>query len=71
MRTLVDIGDKEIEALDKLAAEEKVSRAALIRRAIADLLQKRTETDVADAFNLWGPDTKDGLALQEELRQEW
>lgn len=71
MRTLVDIGDKEIQALDKLAAEEKVSRAALIRRAIADLLQKRTETDVADAFNLWGPDTKDGLALQEELRQEW
>lgn len=71
MRTLVDIGDKEIEALDKLATEEKVSRAALIRRAIADLLQKRTETDVADAFNLWGADTKDGLALQDELRQEW
>ena len=71
MRTLVDIGDKEIQALDKLAAEEKVSRAALIRRAIADLLQKRTETDVADAFNLWGPETKDGLVLQEELRHEW
>ena len=71
MRTLVDIGDKEIQALDELAAEENVSRAALIRRAIDDLLRKQAKRAVSDAFNLWGPEAKDGLALQEELRQEW
>jgi predicted transcriptional regulator len=71
MRTLVDIGDKEIQALDQLAAEKNVSRAALIRRAIDELLQKQAGKAVADAFNLWGPEAKDGLILQEELRQEW
>lgn len=71
MRTLVDIGDKEIQALDELAAEENVSRAALIRRAIDDLLQKQAKKAVSDAFGLWGSEAKDGLAFQEELRQEW
>lgn len=71
MRTLVDIGDKEIQALDELAAEENVSRAALIRRAIDDLLQKQTKKAVSDAWGLWREEAKDGLAFQEELRQEW
>lgn len=71
MRTLVDIGDKEIQALDELAAEENVSRAALIRRAVDDLLQKQAKKAVNDAFGLWGSEAKDGLAFQEELRQEW
>lgn len=71
MRTLVDIGDQEIQALDELAAEENVSRAALIRRAIDDLLQKQARKTVSDAFGLWGSEAKDGLDVQEELRQEW
>lgn len=71
MRTLVDIGDKEIQALDELAAEENISRAALIRRAVDDLLQKQVKKAVSEAFGLWGSEAKDGLVFQEELRQEW
>jgi len=38
MRTLVDLGDAQIRALDDLSKKEKTSRAALIRRAIDDYL---------------------------------
>ena len=71
MRTLVDIGDKEIRALDQLATEQKVSRAALIRQAVKELLARKTQETSGDAFGLWGKSAKDGLSYQQELREEW
>ena len=41
MRTLVDLGDSQIQALDELSKKDKRSRAALIRQAIDDYLAKR------------------------------
>jgi metal-responsive CopG/Arc/MetJ family transcriptional regulator len=43
MRTLVDLGDAQIQALDDLSKKEKRSRAALIRQAIDDYLGKRRD----------------------------
>lgn len=71
MRTLVDIGDPEVKALDRLAQREKVSRAALIRKAIDDFLVRNSSTSEAEAFGLWGNRTVDGLAYQEDVRSEW
>lgn len=71
MRTLVDIGDAQIRALDALAQQQKQSRAALIRKAIDDFLAKRRSTDERDAFGLWGDRKLDGLAYQNEVRREW
>lgn len=71
MRTLVDIGEKEIEALDQMAVEKRVSRAALIRKAIKALLEKEASATSENAFGSWGASTKDGLEYQEELRREW
>jgi metal-responsive CopG/Arc/MetJ family transcriptional regulator len=71
MRTLVDIGDNELRALDDLARRESKSRAALIRAAVADYLAKHRRTPTVDAFGLWGNRKTDGLAYQEELRREW
>jgi glutamine synthetase len=71
MRTLVDLGDAQIEALDELSKKEKRSRAALIRQAIDDYLAKRRSKKEGDAFGLWGKRKVDGLAYQEKVRSEW
>jgi predicted transcriptional regulator len=73
MRTLVDIPDDQVAQLNKLAAEERVSRAALLREAIADLLAKKhppNDDAIAAAFGI-RPDMEDGLTYQERLRSEW
>jgi metal-responsive CopG/Arc/MetJ family transcriptional regulator len=70
MRTLVDLGDAQVEALDELSKRENRSRAALIRQAIDDYLVKR-RSGGDDAFGLWGKRKVDGLAYQEKARREW
>jgi metal-responsive CopG/Arc/MetJ family transcriptional regulator len=71
MRALVDIGESQIQELDRLAKKEKQSRAALIRRAIDDYLEKRSAKIVDEAFGLWGKHQIDGLAYQQKVRSEW
>ncbi|MBB3660141.1 putative transcriptional regulator [Rhizobium sp. BK650] len=71
MRTLVDIGDPEVKALDRLAQREKMSRAALIRKAIDDFLARNNADIEAEAFGLWGDRKIDGLTYQENMRSEW
>ncbi|MBB3407568.1 putative transcriptional regulator [Rhizobium sp. BK316] len=71
MRTLVDIGDPEVKALDRLAQREKMSRAALIRKAINDFLARNNADIESEAFGLWGDRKVDGLTYQENIRSEW
>ncbi|MFS2175292.1 CopG family transcriptional regulator [Rhizobium pisi] len=71
MRTLVDIGDPEVKALDRLAQRVKMSRAALIRKAINDFLARNNADIEAEAFGLWGDRKIDGLTYQENMRSEW
>lgn len=71
MRTLVDLGDTQVQALDELASRDKRSRAALIRQAIDDFLAKRRSDQESDAFGLWGKRKVDGVAYQEKARREW
>jgi metal-responsive CopG/Arc/MetJ family transcriptional regulator len=69
----VDIPDDQLTELTKLAEREKVSRASLVRRAVADLLEAKRATGddaIAAAFGI-RPDMEDGLAYQERLRSEW
>jgi metal-responsive CopG/Arc/MetJ family transcriptional regulator len=71
MRTLVDIGEPQVHALDELSKQDRRSRAALIREAIDDYLAKRRGKRAGDAFGLWGKRKIDGLAYQEKVRREW
>lgn len=72
MRTLVNIPDADIEALDRIAAEKQVSRASLIREAVGDLLDRHKDDVVMNGFGLWaGSDVEDGLVIQRKLRAEW
>lgn len=74
MRTLIDIPDDQIAELSRIAEEEKTSRAAVVRRAIADLLAARRARKVNaldESFGLWSDMKEDGVAYQERLRSEW
>ena len=71
MRTLVDLTDRQVAALDALSKSEERSRAALIRQAIDDYLAKRRSTQERDAFGLWGERKVDGLTYQNKVRDEW
>jgi len=71
MRTLVDLGDAQLQALDELSRKEKRSRSALIGRAIDDYLAKQRENQEGDAFGLWGKRKVDGLAYQGKVRSNW
>ena len=62
MRTLVDLGDAQVQALDELSRKEKRPRAALIRQAIDDYLGKRRAEQEGDAFGLWGKRKVDGCS---------
>jgi hypothetical protein len=66
MRTLVDLEDAQVRALDELSRREKQSCAALIQ-AIDEYLARRRD---ADGFGLWGNRKPDGLAYQEKIRSE-
>jgi hypothetical protein len=75
MRTLVDIPESSLEALNSMAKAKKVSRAELVREAISAYLElhdkKRTGEGIERFAGLWGADFEDGLAYQQRLRAEW
>ena len=70
MRTLVDIPDRQIKDLTTICEAEKVSRAEVIRQAIASYLEKKRPV-TGEAFGLWKNRKVDGLAYQEQVRSEW
>ena len=71
MRTLIDLGDERLSALDKISKDAKKSRSALIRDAVDDYLAKRRAKAKDDAFGLWGKRKVDGVAYQRKVRREW
>jgi metal-responsive CopG/Arc/MetJ family transcriptional regulator len=71
MRTLIDLPESQVAALDELSKAEKKSRAALIRQAIDDYLNKRRSGGQEKAFGLWGNRKIDGMAYQRRMRREW
>ncbi|MER8386524.1 ribbon-helix-helix domain-containing protein [Mesorhizobium sp. M0751] len=71
MRALIDLNYAQVEALDSLAKRARQSRAALIRAAIDDYLDRHHREQVEDGFGLWGKRKVDGLAHQETVRREW
>ena len=71
VRTLIDLDEKQIRDLDRLAAKAKTSRAFLLRAAVAQFLAGAREGQTKDAFGLWSRQKTDGLTLQRKLRAEW
>lgn len=70
MRTLVDIPDRQIVELIRISKAEKVSRAEIIRQAVAAFIEMK-KPGAFEAFGLWKKRAIDGLAYQEQVRSEW
>lgn len=72
MRTIIDLPDSQLAALRELELRKKVSRAELIRQAVAQYVVLHADT--ADAFGAWKTSKRapqDALVVQRKLRAEW
>lgn len=70
MRTLIDIPNRQIEALSAICSQQKLSRSEAVRQAIAAYIQSK-KTEIGDsAFGLWKK-KQDGSAYQRKVRAEW
>jgi len=70
MRTLVDIPEQQIKLLTSIAASKSISRAEVIRRAIAAYVEKNG-VNTEEAFGVLKNATQDGVAYQDQIRSEW
>ena len=73
MRTIIDLTEDQVEALDRLRASEHASRAELIRRAVDAFLQTQKGASIADrpGFGAWKKRRVGGVTYQRKLRAEW
>jgi hypothetical protein len=79
MRTIVDIPENEIKALDILGQKKNMSRTALVREAVQKLLhdeQLAQKGKLDQYFGMFRDDATvfngmDGLSYQHDIRSEW
>ncbi|MEG3087295.1 ribbon-helix-helix protein, CopG family [Sphingomonas sp. PB4P5] len=73
MRTLVDLPDDDVAWLDAAARAGGKSRTAIVREAIAAFRHAEDKTEMEQYFGLWERHGSrvDGLAYEQELRDEW
>lgn len=71
MRTIIDLKDEQIKELAIICQQTKLSRAEVIRRAVAEYLLQNSRKKSDLAFGLWGQHEENGLKYQERLRKEW
>lgn len=74
MRTIIDLPEENIKALDLLAKRAKLSRAELIRRAVTAFIETETLNQAVthDIFRLYADIfTQDALEIEKKLRSEW
>jgi len=75
VRTIVDLPEEQIQALDAYSKKHGVSRAEAIRRAVAMFLPKRRPRRLDfrnhPAFGSWKEREVDSVEYQQKLRAEW
>jgi hypothetical protein len=72
VRTIIDLPDDQLDALDGICRREAISRAEAVRRAVDLLVRDRAAGASHAAFGLWrGAKAVDGLEYQERFRREW
>lgn len=75
MRTIIDLPDEQIAKLAEICAEERISRAEAIRRAVGEWLARgqgdREERILEKTFGAWKHLGVDSDAYLAEIRSEW
>ena len=72
MRTIIDLPESQLAALRELERIKKVSRAELVRQAVAQYVV--SNASAMPAFGAWKKAKRasaDGVAVQRKLRSEW
>lgn len=70
-RTIIDIPEEQMAAIDQIRKSRKVPRAALVREALAEYLAVRKPALGKEAFGIWRDRPVDSLAHERKLRKEW
>ncbi len=73
MRTIIDIPDEDIQELKRIQEKRSVSRAELIRCAIAELVRCQRQVSITGrpGFGAWKRHKEDGVTYQQRVRSEW
>jgi hypothetical protein len=71
MRTIIELPDEQLDALSNICAQENISRAEIIRRAVGNYLQANQPGKGRSAFGLWKKKKVDALKYESKLRAEW
>ncbi len=79
MRTIIDLPEDHVKALDSLGKKKKSSRAALVRQAVERYIDEENRASKGDIDKYFGIfkndptvfDGLDGLAYQRKIRAEW
>jgi Ribbon-helix-helix protein, copG family len=74
MRTIIDLPDEQIRALDEFCRRKKISRAEAVRQAVAHLLPKtKSNWRNHPAVGLWPGSKSKGDSVQyvRRIRKEW
>ena len=72
MRTIIDLPESQIAALREIEIARNVSRAELIRQAVAQYVVQNMAT--GSGFGAWKKTRKsasDSVATQRKMRAEW
>ena len=71
MRTIIELPQQQLDALDVICRSEGISRAEAIRRAITRMVGETRPALGTPAFGLWRDRPVDGLDYERRLRDEW
>ena len=71
MRTIIDLPEPHLKALNGLCERENISRAEAVRRAVARMLQDAAVTDKDACFGAWKHDKRNSRKVVDALRDEW
>ena len=71
MRTILEIPNEKIKALDHICQRESISRAELICRAIDRYLSDGDNASVEKSFGIWKHRKINSLKYEETLGSEW
>jgi len=70
MRTIIDLPQSQVTALDSLCQEKGISRAEAVRRAVDAMLSSQQISSQQASFGAWTK-PKNSRALVDDLREEW
>ncbi len=71
MRTIIDVPEQALKALDRLCQRERISRAEAIRRAVRLFLGQQLPASDDEIFGLWRDREIQGRDYEDKLRDEW